>query len=672
MTPIGRLRGADFEDVFGVERIEVEPVDRVVVGGDGFGVAVHHDRFIAFGAQPGHRLDAAGVEFDALADSHRAAAENDDRPSRRRLLVAVTEAAVEIGGARLEFGGAGVDPPTNPKHPGLESAVFDLRSCLAKESPDVGVGKAEPLDGGQHPGFIDAGGNLGLRRHQPVYSAEEPGVDAGHRLNALDTPTAAQGFGELPKTVRGGLGKPPFEIRVVGRRNRRRRFQRIAIDFERPDRFEKGFLERAPHGRDFSHSLHRGAEAGVRSRELLEGEARNFDHHVIESGLERRRRGSGDVVGDLVEPAPERDLGCDAGDRETGRFGSQRRRSRNPWIHFDDHVTAVFRIDGELDVGAAGGDSDRVEHDSSRVPQDLVLAVGQGLGRGHRDRVAGVDSHRIEVFDRTHDDERAGRVAHHLELVLLPAENRGLDQHLVGRRGLQPLLEEDLEALAIVSDAAAPPAEGEGRAENRRQPDEIECRDARLDGSDGRRRQDRQTGFLHREPKFLAVLGEAYRAGRRSEQPDTEPLQDTGLFELDGQVESGLPAEGRDQCVGPFLFEDGGYGLGGQRFHIAAVREPRVGHHGRWVRVDQNDPAALLAKRPYALHPRIVELAGLADADRARAQDAHGGRFGVHPVHRPENSEFGIRISDFSPTRPLSIMGGGRKFRNPKFRIPKS
>ncbi len=68
----------DVEDIFLREGFEEEQVGGVVVGGDGFGVGVDHDGFKAefFGGEGG--LDAAVVEFDALADAVGAAAEDDD------------------------------------------------------------------------------------------------------------------------------------------------------------------------------------------------------------------------------------------------------------------------------------------------------------------------------------------------------------------------------------------------------------------------------------------------------------------------------------------------------------------------------------------------------------------------------------------------------------------
>ena len=60
---------------------------------------------------------------------------------------------------------------------------------------------------------------------------------------------------------------------------------------------------------------------GIGRRELLEREARDLHHDVVEHRLERRRRGLGDVVGELVEPVAHGHLGADPRDRET----------RSPW-----------------------------------------------------------------------------------------------------------------------------------------------------------------------------------------------------------------------------------------------------------------------------------------------------------------------------------------------------
>ena len=67
-------------------------------------------------------------------------------------------------------------------------------------------------------------------------------------------------------------------------------------------------------------------------------------------------------------------------------------------------------------------------------------------------------------------------VAHDLHLVLFPAEHRFLDQHLADRRGVDAALHDVEIFVAIVGDAAAGAAQGEGRADDGRQADMVERR----------------------------------------------------------------------------------------------------------------------------------------------------------------------------------------------------
>ena len=98
------------EHVFERQRLEVQPVDGVVVGRDRLRVAVDHDRLEPLFAQREGGVTAAVVELDALADAVRAAAEDDDLLPRRRVRLALLlVGAVEVRRERLELGRAGVD-----------------------------------------------------------------------------------------------------------------------------------------------------------------------------------------------------------------------------------------------------------------------------------------------------------------------------------------------------------------------------------------------------------------------------------------------------------------------------------------------------------------------------------------------------------------------------------
>jgi glycosyltransferase involved in cell wall biosynthesis len=77
MTPSG-CSVDDLQHVLERQRLEVEAVGGVVVGGDGLRVAVDHDGLVAVLAHGEGGVHAAVVELDALADAVRAAAEDHD------------------------------------------------------------------------------------------------------------------------------------------------------------------------------------------------------------------------------------------------------------------------------------------------------------------------------------------------------------------------------------------------------------------------------------------------------------------------------------------------------------------------------------------------------------------------------------------------------------------
>ena len=93
------------------------------------------------------------------------------------------------------------------------------------------------------------------------------------------------------------------------------------------------------------------------------------------------------------------------------------------------------------------------------------------------------------------------------------------------------------------------------------------------------------------------------------------------LVQVERAVQRGLAAHRRQHRVGPFLGDDLLDHLPGDRLDVGDVGHLRVGHDRRRVGVDQDDPVALLAQRLAGLRAGVVELAGLADDDRAGADD---------------------------------------------------
>src|SRR5918997_861350 len=381
---LGLLDFDDPEHVVERQRLEVQPVARVVVGRDGLRVAVDHHRVAARLAHGQRGVHAAVVELDPLADPVRAGAEDHHaRLVAAHHLVAGRVAlpgGVVVRRLGLELGGAGVHRAVGP---------------------------------GARPGAL--AGEQGQL-------AQVPRVDPGARPDLLRADAAGEQLEDHVIALRAGRLQRVEQLVAVDAAGGRR------VQLARAHRLRERLPEGPPDGHHLADRLHVGGELRVDARELLEREARPLDDHVVERGLERGRRAARDVVGDLVEPVADRQPRRDLRDREPGRLGGQGARARHARIHLDDDDLLRHRVDRELDVGAARLDPDRADHGDRLVAELLVEPVAERLlGRdGHG--VTRVHAHRVDVLDRADDHDVVRAVAHHLELELAPAEHRLVDQ----------------------------------------------------------------------------------------------------------------------------------------------------------------------------------------------------------------------------------------------------
>ena len=110
------------------------------------------------------------------------------------------------------------------------------------------------------------------------------------------------------------------------------------------------------------------------------------------------------------------------------------------------------------------------------------------------------------------------RVTHHLELVLLPAVQVLLDEHLVHGARVEAVLDHGRELLARPGDAAAGAAEGEGRPHDRR---DREVDVGRVGDNRPRRRD---ADAVHGRTEELAVLRALDRAEVGADQLDAERI----------------------------------------------------------------------------------------------------------------------------------------------------
>ncbi len=111
---LGLLALDNRQHVLQCERLEVQTIGGVVVGGDRLRIAIHHDRFVAVFAQRKRRVAAAVVELDALSDTIGAAAENHDLRARLHVgLVFFFVRRIHVRREGLELRRASIDALEN-------------------------------------------------------------------------------------------------------------------------------------------------------------------------------------------------------------------------------------------------------------------------------------------------------------------------------------------------------------------------------------------------------------------------------------------------------------------------------------------------------------------------------------------------------------------------------
>ena len=224
-----RLGPVHLEHVLERERLEVQAVGGVVVGGDGLRVAVDHHGLVAGLRQRQCGVDAGVVELDALTDAVRSGAEDQDlRTLGLRGHLGLGRRVEFVRGVvvrrlRLELGGAGVDRLVDGADVPAAHAAPGRRP--RRRARGAGPRSADPTGRGAWRGAAPAR-HLG-RLAQPVAElvdlqdlVEEPRVDlrgveqlldggaeSERLLEAVDA--AVAGDAQFRQEARRGRWPPP-------------------------------------------------------------------------------------------------------------------------------------------------------------------------------------------------------------------------------------------------------------------------------------------------------------------------------------------------------------------------------------------------------------------------------------------------------------------------------
>jgi hypothetical protein len=130
-----------------------------------------------------------------------------------------------------------------------------------------------------------------------------------------------------------------------------------------------------------------------------------------------------------------------------------------------------------------------------------------------------------------------------------------------------------------------------------------------------------QADLVHGGAELEAVLGAVDGLVVGADHLDLPEVEHPGGLELHGQVERRLPAERGQQGVRTLDLDDARERGEVKRLDVRPCRERGVGHDRRRIAVDEHDLEALVEEDLAGLRAGVVELAGLPDDDRPRADD---------------------------------------------------
>jgi len=244
-----------------------------------------------------------------------------------------------------------------------------------------------------------------------------------------------------------------------------------------------------------------------------------------------------------------------------------------------------------------------------------------------------VNTHRVQILDRTDHHTVVGVVSHDLELEFLPTLDRFFDQDLRNRAGFEAMTSYKLELFHGVGKAGAFATKDVCGANNYREADFLDglastCH-ARLDlflfgiasaASRGRPR-DFQANLDHGQLEPLAVLGRGNRFRVGADELNPMGIEYASFDRLHCQVERRLATKRWQQSIWLLDLDDLRQNLKGQRLDIGGVGELGVGHNCCRIRVSQDDPVTLFSQHPACLRTRVVKLTRLTNDDRARTNE---------------------------------------------------
>ena len=204
-NPFWLLDAHDLQHIFQRNRLEVEAVGGVVVGGDCFRVTVDHNGLVTIFTQRQRGVYAAVVKLNTLADTVRTAAEHHNLVAIGRIRFAlIFIGGVHIGGVGGKFRRAGIHTLVNRVQVILVAQLADLRFAHAGKLRQTRVGKTFTFQQAQEVRVEAVNAQLRhflFQTHQLFNLHQEPAVDIGQIEDAVNGEARAESVGDIPDAL---------------------------------------------------------------------------------------------------------------------------------------------------------------------------------------------------------------------------------------------------------------------------------------------------------------------------------------------------------------------------------------------------------------------------------------------------------------------------------------
>ena len=598
-------RGFEIHHVhYALERqlVEVQTVAHIVVGRNGFGVVIDHNRLVAQLASRLDCIDRAPVELNRRADAVGTRAQHHNRLlvlEERNVVILTVVGHIEIVGQLGVLRSNRIDTLDGGQYVSLltqcaygQHLLVHILAALAYETCNLEVRESQSLSLPKHLNGQLLDRVVATQNNRVVVDIlqffEEPRRDLRQFEQTLDRVALLQRLSNGKYTQVGRIRQLLVQIVEVLVLVSDKAVHTLT---DHTQTLLNHLLKRFADRHNLAHRLHRRADLTRYACKLREVPTRDLADQVIQFGSLICRVGCTHLA-NLVERIAQRQLRSHKCQRVTRSLRCQSRRTAQTSIDLDHAVVVRVRVERILNVAFAH-DTDVADNLHRQFLQHLQLTLVERAGGSYHDRLAGVDTQRVEVLHTCNGEAVVVAVADNLELDLLPTFERFLDQNLlrVGERAFA----QRYELLLVAANTATQTAQRVSRANHNREADLAcgsDCVLHRLNGlRDGRLDVD-LVEFLDEQ---IAVLGSHNSLDRSAKYLDTILLQNTLLVEFRAAVQCGLTTECEQNTVGLLFFDDLLHEVGCYRQEVDAVGDTFRGLDRCDVGVDQHGLNTLFA-----------------------------------------------------------------------------